>query len=232
MTEILPQDTFKEMERRDEEQILAELEGKYLEEFVYQFPQRGKMVTGLSWAGIKEIAYRMGNITVELERIEENEAQYVVVVKANDKERGNSRLGGVTQSKILKHKDGTEEPDSFAFPKAISKAQRNAMRALMPEEMLKVWISTFLGLKTGKPEPKRVENQPEPKIISEEALTEALESAGLPPEHLTIYPYGRRLYLDPQGSLGDLWAAYNRVLKPFGAVWKEIGDSGRWELSL
>jgi len=234
MTEIQSNDPFREMDRRDEEQILAELEGKYLEEFVYQFHQGNRTVTGLSWAGIKEIAYRMGNINVDLERFEENETHFSIFVKATDSERGNTRLGVYSQPKTMKRRDGSEEPDQFALQKALSKAQRNAMRALMPEQMLKVWISTFLGYKTGKPEPpKKVESSQDRSVhmnTTEDVVRESLEAAGLDAGALHIYTYGMRLYVDPAGKL-EAWADYNTVLRGLGATWRQLGQFGRWEIS-
>jgi len=44
------------MERRDEEQIIAEMEGAVLDEMVYSFKAGGREVTGISYAGTKSIA--------------------------------------------------------------------------------------------------------------------------------------------------------------------------------
>jgi len=45
---------YELMERRDDEQILAELQGRFLDEYVYEISQDGHQVTGLSWIGTKE----------------------------------------------------------------------------------------------------------------------------------------------------------------------------------
>jgi len=58
---LRPED-FVELERRDEEQILAEIQGQVIEEMVYSFKNKtGRTITGLSWVGIKEIARRCGD---------------------------------------------------------------------------------------------------------------------------------------------------------------------------
>jgi len=230
--DIVSQQPFREMELRDEAQILAEMEGKYLDEFVYQIKQGNRTVTGLSKAGVFEIAYRMGNIKVNLVKLEDTGDQYLVVCEATDSERGNTRLGVSTQSKTLKRRDGSEEPDKFALQKAMSKAQRNAMRALMPEEMLKVWIETFLGLKTGNPE--RQPPKTAPATVSEghgapyPEIGHKLRQSGLDPGMLQIYEYGKKTHITPLEELGPDWHAYDEVLAPLGAKW--IEDPGRWEI--
>jgi len=250
--EILPQKAFREMERRDEQQIISELEGKYLSEFVYQFNQGERTVTGLSWAGIKEIAYRMGRITVDLVKMEETDAHYIVVVKSTDTERGNSRLGVSTQAKTLKRKDGAEEPDPFALQKAMSKAQRNAIRPLIPEQMLKTWINRFLEMKkTGRPGPARApanasdgttrprkqvqsEQRPIPSdgtyIIDRDAVLNILEKNGLDPTPLDIWWEEGVLVVKPRQYLGDAWSSYMDALRPLGAKWVRMGRESRWEI--
>jgi hypothetical protein len=142
--DIQPADQFKIMDARDENQILSELQGHYLTEFVYSFKAGGRDIIGLSWAGIKEIAYRMKGIQIETCTIEDKADYWMVTCKALDIERRSSRFGVATQSKLLKRKDGNTEPDDFALQKATSKAQRNAIRALIPEITAKQYINQFL----------------------------------------------------------------------------------------
>jgi hypothetical protein len=149
-TEITPSNEYKIMDTQDEQQILDELQGHYLTEFVYSFKVGGRDVIGLSWAGIKELAYRYGGIQVESCNIEDKGDFWLVTCKALDIKRCNSRFGVATQSKTMKRRDGSIEPDEFALQKATSKAQRNAMRALMPEIAVKQYIDQFLTEKNGK----------------------------------------------------------------------------------
>lgn len=138
------------MERADEKQILAELQGRYLEEFVYHFEVGGRRITGLSWAGVKECAIRLGGIDVVNCDIQDKSDCWVVVCRAVDKIRGNSMFGASTQAKTLKRKDGSEEPDLFALQKAMSKAQRNAIRALIPELFIKTFINRYMESRAPK----------------------------------------------------------------------------------
>ena len=137
-------DEFGLMERRDEDQILAELRGHYLEEFVYSFEAGGRRVIGLSWAGVKECAYRLGGINVESCEVLELEDAWRVVAKAVNKVDGSSRWGACQQPKKMRYRDGAEVVDEFALQKAVSKAQRNAIRALLPEIFIKTFIDRYL----------------------------------------------------------------------------------------
>jgi len=135
---------FAIMERKDEEQILAELKGHYLEEFVYSFEHAGRRVIGLSWAGVKECAYRMGGIDVVDCRVEDKGDYWLVLAKAVDRTTGSGRYGISTQPKKMKLKDSSEQEDLFSLPKALSKAQRNAIRGLIPEQYIKTFLDHYL----------------------------------------------------------------------------------------
>lgn len=128
---------FREMEKRDEEQILQELRGQVVEEMIYQFPSGGRTITGISWVGIKEIARRYGKIDTQLIEFQDLGESVMFIVKAIDIEKGTGLLGTATQSKMMKRKDGTVEEDPFAVTKALSKAQRNAIRSIIPETFFK-----------------------------------------------------------------------------------------------
>lgn len=131
---------------RDDDLIVAELEGRYIEEFVYSFQQAGKTVTGLSWKGVQEAAREMGGIQVPMEKmkITETDTQVSVLVEAFDSNRDSSRLGFASQPKEMSVK-GVLVPDPFCYQKAISKAQRNAMIQLIPQLAIKAWIEKRLS---------------------------------------------------------------------------------------
>ena len=163
---------FAIMERKDEEQILAELKGHYLEEFVYSFDHAGRRVIGLSWAGVKECAYRMGGIDVVECKVEDKGDYWLVMAKAVDRATGSGRYGISTQPKKMKLKDGSEQEDLFSLPKALSKAQRNTIRGLIPEQYIKTFLDHYLQekrIQEAKPvTPKPVE--PEVTKPSEKLL--------------------------------------------------------------
>lgn len=130
-------DEFQIMEAKDENQILAELQGSFLKKFVYSFKVGGKAVTGISWAGIKEIAYRLKGIDTEIQKFEETDTHYIFIVKATNKDVG-SRLGVSNQPKMIGKK-----VDQFALQKALSKAQRNAIRGVIPEATIEMYLTEF-----------------------------------------------------------------------------------------
>ena len=227
----IAQSEFREMERRDEDQIVAEMKGDYLREFVYQFQSGGRTVTGISWAGIKEIAYKMGNIQVDLVDLKETDKSYVAIVKATDTLRNNSRLGASTQLKMMKRRDGSEEEDSFALQKAISKSQRNAIRPLIPEVMMKTWLEKFLEYqKTGEPPPaqdrKPVNSVQTPSELSVPSLMGYLREGGVDVSLLGFEDELYAILVTPLKWLGDDWGPLNDLLKPLGASWMKP-DKGK-----
>jgi len=52
---------YQELDRRDELQIIQEMEGIILKEYTYTVQGQTK----LSWAGIKECIRRMGRVTID-----------------------------------------------------------------------------------------------------------------------------------------------------------------------
>ena len=66
----------------------------------------------------------------------------------------------------------------------------------------------------------------------EEAVYRALEVAGLDPSTLTIYVYGRKIYIEPGSVPVEAIISYGKVLGVLGAEWKQVGKVGRWEIAL
>ena len=137
------------MNQKDDEQVLAEMEGKYLEEFVYSFPVEGgkRTVTGLSWAGVKEVVRTAGGIEVEDIKITETEKTYRVLAKGRDTVRGVAMFGIAEQAKMMKLKSGDAIEDMHSLSKCVSRAQKNCLRVLIPEATIKMTIEKFLAEK-------------------------------------------------------------------------------------
>lgn len=181
---VLPQEpqenAYELMERRDDEQILAELQGRFLDEYVYEINQDGHPVTGLSWIGTKEASREYGGIQVPLEKlkiVEENEKSITIAVEARDVFTGTSRIGVKRQSKMLRRRDGSVMENPFYFEQATSKAQRNAINAVIPYTFVKAWIQ--LKRKGSTPQEKE-QAQAQIQQIREEALTQKkVQIAGL-----------------------------------------------------
>ena len=158
---------FYEMDAKDEQQILAALEGQIVDELVYEV--EGKK--GLSYTGVNHISFKMGHIKVlpESMRIEydQEEDEYTAYIIAVNEKYNLSAPGVAVQprleqihvvdpatGKYAKDEKGawvwTQRKDRFAKVKAMSKATRNAKRAVIPEAMMKKYLEYFLALKTGK----------------------------------------------------------------------------------
>jgi len=82
----LPVEAFHEMDRRDESQILAEMRGELIEEFVYSVDIQGRRVTNLSYAGVKEAIRRRGNLEILEARTEETDDEIRALVRVRDHE--------------------------------------------------------------------------------------------------------------------------------------------------
>jgi hypothetical protein len=127
---------FLMMERKDEEQIMQEMQGRILPQFFYEFSSGGRIVTGLSYAGVKQIMRQMGNIRIRDFNISDDGNQFIAKARAVDENR-NLEIWGVSQQpKKMTLRSGKEIFDEFAATKAASKAQRNAIRALIPEQVI------------------------------------------------------------------------------------------------
>jgi len=150
------------------------------------FNSRGRTVTGLSWVGIKEIARRYGKVDVDLVEIRDTPEAWIAVVKARDREKGTGILGVSTQPKIMETGEGPQ-PDPFSLQKAMSKAQRNAIRALIPETFMKTVIREWLAQQRGGPRrprraPPKAKEQRHPRDAEptlEERVVAALADRGL-----------------------------------------------------
>lgn len=135
-------DDFKALEERDESQIVNDLSGNVIDEFVYKFKQGDREVKGISWAGIKHLMAQMGSISVEDVEIIETATHIRAKARVIDKKRDVQMIAFAEQPKVMKTRSGEIE-DNFALSKVNSKAIRNAVRGLIPEalilEMIKKW---------------------------------------------------------------------------------------------
>ena len=133
---------FSIVERRDEEQIIAELKGQVIKEYFYE--SKGKTI--ISYTGVKEISREYGNNEADLVDMRETDDAWIVVCKATDTERKITRLGASTQSKIDRF---SGNPDEFCFQKAFSKAQRNALKTILPVTIITKAIEAWKAQKGG-----------------------------------------------------------------------------------
>jgi hypothetical protein len=142
----LPTELFLDFDRRDEAQIEAELLGGVVAEYAYRFDQGAGAVTGLSLAGVMAVAQHMGGITCdEPPHWEIGEDEYYCEIAATDHGRGLKLWGNASQPKYLRRRDGQQILDPHARAKALSKAQRNAVRKLIPETLATKMLEAYLA---------------------------------------------------------------------------------------
>jgi len=173
---------IREIDQRDESQIMAELAGETLQEYFYEvirFDRRQKKQirkVKLSWAGTCEVARNRGNIVLDTPNITETETHWRVVVKATDLVRNFTVFGGCHQPKKMKVTEIDEATgevigekiidDEYALEKAISKAQRNALNRCIPADYMAKAIDRLLRA-AGKPPVHQIE-APKPKRAKKE----------------------------------------------------------------
>jgi len=171
---------IREVDERDEGQVLAELAGATIEDFIYEIRDKksGKRTVKLSWIGTREMGRAQGNIALSDPIIEDSDGYVRVVVRATDLKRNFSVFGGCHQLKQQKVKvydgDGRAlgeqvQDDPHYFAKALSKAQRNVIQSIIPAEFAARMIDQFL-IKSGRqplkqlPAPKA---EPKPRVAKE-----------------------------------------------------------------
>lgn len=177
---VRTEDIFLEMDRRDQQQIVAAMTGDVIQDLMYRV--QGK--DAISWAGINHICFFMGDIEVdkwvEWERIVmfEDRVYWCATVSARNTKYALSSLGTAEAPELKKvyEREGNNkipvpgkpgefkfhlEPDEHCRRKALSKAQRNAKRAVIPEALLKKWLAYFRDKKNGK----EVDPPGQPKVV-------------------------------------------------------------------
>lgn len=150
-TQTMSLQLAKELEKRDEEQIMQEMRGEIVRSWVYQFTLAGRTVTNLSYAGVKEAIRRRGNVDIfpcqccyKPVHLEERGEEIVAMMKVWDLNNNVKFLGVASARK--------KEP--FAWVLAVNKAERNALRKLLPEKAIALLIAEWLKpLNTGPVQP-------------------------------------------------------------------------------
>ena len=141
--ELAPIQTEVEViDQVDDQAIVEMMTGQTIQDYVYSFKQGGKVIEGLTLAGINEAANRRGGIQVNQINYEETEHSWIATAEAIDTITGNSRYGAFEQPKMM-----GSRPDPFAFTKAIHKAQRNAVKQLIPVPVIREVLNFYLKRK-------------------------------------------------------------------------------------
>lgn len=131
----------------DEDQIVSEITGQEgISDLVYSFTgSDGKREVGLTWSGVKAVVRNLTEknkikLTIDEVQTTVTTDAYVVIVKCRDLVTNQVYPGGAEQ--LLVSDRGKR--DVHAFPKALSKAIRNAYRYFIPEEVIKSMVKQFL----------------------------------------------------------------------------------------
>jgi hypothetical protein len=134
-------ETILMIEKRDEEQIIQKMRGEVAQSWIYSFSQNGKQITSLSYNGVKEAIRRRGNLSWyscdhchKPVHIEETETEIIATVTAWDLNNNVRFIGTASAFK--------KQP--FSWVLAVNKAERNALRKLLPEKTIALLIEEFL----------------------------------------------------------------------------------------
>jgi len=227
MGAIQTQEFFIEVEAKDEQQMLAEYEGQVLKESTYKV--KGK--TAISYQGIKHLVNKLGFIkvlSVDAEFIEKPEEMWVATVVAINEKYG-TQLPGAGEQPYMRN----GEPDPFARRVAISKATRNALRAVIPEAMIIKFLedTPTAPKKPRKSTPRKVEAEVNPfnQGDKKNQIAEALSRAKLDAMRLSIHEQDGTLTITPDPDLAEeQWKRYHNVFTRYEATWNEQS----WEVNL
>jgi hypothetical protein len=170
------------MDSADEQMVLDEIKGRAMDALVYEIEQGGKTVTGLSLAGVRETARVMnvnGKARIGISDREpiilETEEYFEAKAFAQDTMNGGGYWGVKRQPKQYKTRAGSLATDPFAFEKALAKAQRNALRGLIPEwfvkEMIDAWRAKGKVKKINAPASRPATEEPTTDLSPSEPVT-------------------------------------------------------------
>ncbi len=157
-----------DIDQIDDQAIVELMTGQTIQDYVYSFRQGGRVVEGLTLAGINEAANRRGGIQVDELNYEEQDNSWIATVKAVDTITGNSRWGAYEQPKM-----NGSRPDPYAFTKAVHKAQRNAIKQLLPVPVIREVLNYYLHRKAGGTNPRQL---PQPQKANDN-ITNAQKAA-------------------------------------------------------
>ena len=147
--EMVPVAEYEVLDQVDDQAIVDMMTGQAIEDYVYSFKQGGRTVEGLTLAGINEAANRRGGIQIDSVEYEEREHSWLAIAKATDTVTGSSRYGAYEQAKAMGNRS-----DPHAFTKAVHKAQRNAIKQLLPVHVIKEVLNYYLNRQPAPAQPQ------------------------------------------------------------------------------
>lgn len=154
----ISQEFFVASELADDSLIEQELLGNAMQHYVYGFIQDGKPVTGLSVAGVNETARQLSrnpgsgakiriipdSLKITRDVVYDGDKGVEVQVVAENMVTGETGIGIKFEAYQKQGKRGKYK-NTFAIEKAVSKAERNAKRKLIPEKAVVEMIKRFVS---------------------------------------------------------------------------------------
>ena len=216
--DIIPVADYEVLDQVDDQAIIEMMTGQAIKDYVYSFKQGGRTVEGLTLAGINEAANRRGGIQVDDLQYEEREHSWNVVVKATDTLTGSSRWGACEQAKMAGGR-----PDQFAFTKAVHKAQRNAVKQLLPVSVIREVLNYYLHGQAERPDSQMelprsdrsdtISNAQKAAFTAANKLQERLEQQGV--TQSDFWNYVRRRYgVESRNEMNELqWTQLSAELQ-------------------
>ena len=209
---------YEVVDQVDDQAIIELMTGQTIQDYVYSFKQGGRTVEGLTLAGINEAANRRGGIQIEEIEYEEREHSWIATAKAVDTITGSSRYGAYEQAKMA---GGRQDP--FAFTKAIHKAQRNAIKQLIPVPVIREVLNFYLHRKanTGNaaPQPQlpqsggNIANAQKAAFAIANNLADPLEKKGVTKADLWNY-IKRKYSVESRNDMSEMqWTQLSAELK-------------------
>ena len=209
---------YEVVDQVDDQAIIELMTGQTIQDYVYSFKQGGRTVEGLTLAGINEAANRRGGIQIEEVKYEERDHSWIATAKAVDTITGSSRYGAYEQPKMA----GSRQ-DPFAFTKAIHKAQRNAIKQLIPVPVIREVLNFYLHRKThnanAAPQPQlpqtggNIANAQKAAFAIASNLAGPLEKKGVTKEDLWNY-IKRKYSVESRNDMTEMqWTQLSAELK-------------------
>ena len=137
------QEEFSIMERMADDAIVAKMNDKLLNAYVYQFTSpQGDLVVDLTKDGLFAFANLRKGIELkrEWDNLDDKEAEeYMMIYSSRDLHTGDVREGSAQEAKAKGNRK-----DPYALAKCTSKAQRNALKNILSVDAWRQLILIFL----------------------------------------------------------------------------------------
>jgi hypothetical protein len=239
---------IRDIDSRDEAQIMSELAGEALADYFYEIirwdrkKKENVRIVRLSYLGVRETSRAKGNIILEEPIVAETDDHWRIMVRATDLSHNFSVFGGCHQpkkQKVLETDKNTGqvigehwEDDEYAFQKALSKAQRNALNSCIPEGYAARMIDKFLRL-AGRPGLKQITQTAESKKSKKtenKAKTENKQPTKSQIKPREEWDRVTKESLENLGQLESLMWNLCKLQPP--DMWKELGYSSKSDVNI